>query len=389
MIVFDSNHQEIDLGPPLFEGGEGVIYPVKGQPDYLAKIYKTGKNSGKETKLAYMLANPPTDLGSANGQPAIAWPEILLYAQNGQFVGYLMSRIYDAVTLLHVINPRLRKQILPAFTQKYLHRTARNLAAALHMLHKSDYVVGDLNEANVLVARTAQVTVIDVDSIQVKEKRDAQITFYPCPVGRQEYTPPELQGRYFLNEVRQPEQDSFSLAVLIFQLLLGGNHPFRSTWLGKGDPPTVDEKIVKGLFPYTLEPSGLVKPPPGVSIDHLHLNLALMMRQCFIVGHSNPHKRPTAIEWVSALEDAENGLKTCHCGFEYAFHLKQCPDCGLPSPPSLVRCPACGTQNLDQFVYCQKCAAHLHPLTTCPHCGQHTPQAVQAKFCEYCGRRLK
>jgi DNA-binding helix-hairpin-helix protein with protein kinase domain len=388
MIVYDSAGQRLELGVALYEGGEGVIYAVIGRPYRLAKIYKPEKRSGKQAKLARMVANPPADPGSSTGHAAIAWPETLLYESGRRFMGYLMPKIADAKTLLHVLNPRLRARTLPDFDQNYLHRAARNLAAALFELHKRDYVIGDLNETNLLVTPAALVTVIDVDSFQVKEKQDGQITFYPCPVGRPEYTPPELQGRYFLNEVRHAEQDNFSLAVLIFQLLMDGNHPFRSIWLGRGDPPPVEEKIIQGWFPYTSEPRGPVKPPLGLTLERLHPPLAGLMRRCFIDGHESPRRRPSAAEWESALKAAEKALYAGPCGHAYAAHLERCPSCGALSPPLVVACPECGTLNPDMRAYCEQCAAHLHSLAACPHCGQLTAQAAQAKYCEACGRRL-
>ncbi len=388
MFVHDSACQLLELGAALFEGGEGVICAVSALPGRLAKLYRPEKRAGKETKLAWMVANPPADPGQFGGQAAIAWPEALLYESSGYFVGYLMPYIPNTKTLLHVLNPRLRTQTLPAFDQRYLHRAARNLAAALHALHDHDYVIGDLNETNVLVAPTALVSLIDTDSFQVKEKHAGQITFYPCPVGRPEYTPPELQGRSFLNEVRQPEQDAFALAVLIFQLLMDGSHPFRSTWLGRGDPPPVEEKIIQGWFPYTLEPRGPVKPPPGLALDQLQPALAALMLRCFVDGHANPRRRPSAAEWESALAEAEKSLIPCACGVIYANHYERCPRCGAQSPVTLIACPACGIANPDQRAYCTKCAAHLHPLAACQHCGRLTAQGVQAKYCEACGGRL-
>ena len=61
----------------------------------------------------------------------------------------------------------VKNLLLPSFNRRYLHRTARNLAAALRALHESDYVIGDLNESNVMVTPSALVTVIDADSFQV------------------------------------------------------------------------------------------------------------------------------------------------------------------------------------------------------------------------------
>jgi DNA-binding helix-hairpin-helix protein with protein kinase domain len=222
----------------------------------------------------------------------------------------------------------------------------------------------------------------------VKEKHHGQITFYPCPVGRPEYTPPELQGRYYFNEVRQPEQDNFALAVLIFQLLMDGSHPFRSVWVGTGDSPPVEEKIIQGLFPYTADRRGPIKPPPGLSLDRLHPLLANLVKRCFIDGHVNPRRRPSASEWENALKEAEKALSTGTCSHIFTSHLDRCPYCGKQSHPVGVSCPLCGIVNSNKRVYCIRCAARLHPLAACPHCGQPTVLSAQAKFCEACGRRL-
>jgi len=255
-------------------------------------------------------------------------------------------------------------------------------------LHDRDYVIGDLNETNVLVAPTALVTVIDADSFQVTERHPGRITFYPCPVGRPEYTPPELQGRHFPDEVRRPEQDTFALAVLIFQLLMDGSHPFRSVWLGPGEPPPLEEKIARGWFPYARQPCGPVRPPPGLALDRLHPALAALMLRCFVTGHGNPQRRPSPAEWECALKEAEKSLHACPCGQVYPAQRERCPRCGRLSPPVELACPACGTLNPDSRPYCKKCAAHLHPLVACPHCGHPTVQAAQARYCEACGRRL-
>jgi formylglycine-generating enzyme required for sulfatase activity len=134
--------------------------------------------------------------------------------------------------------------------------------------------------------------------------------------------------------VRQPEQDSFALAVLIFQLLMDGSHPFRAIWLGPGEPPPVEERISQGMFPYDqLAAGNLVTPPPGLSLDRLHPPLAGLFRRCFVEGHANPRKRPPAKEWESTLKEAEKYLRTCSSGHMYSSHLPECPYCGAKKPP--------------------------------------------------------
>jgi hypothetical protein len=215
-----------------------------------------------------------------------------------------------------------------SFNRRYLHRTARNLAAAMGALHAGSYVIGDLNESNIMVTPSALVTVIDADSFQVQRRIGAKPILHPCPVGKPEYTPPELQGKTFAETARLPEHDRFGLAVLIFQLLMEGNHPFRAQWLGVGDPPAVEDRIRDGHWPYAARPRLPIAPPRGgPGLDSLHPDLAALARQCFVEGHANPARRPAPDEWEHAIITAEKSLVPCANGHFYSRHLKQCPQC--------------------------------------------------------------
>ena len=328
MLVYDAKRQPISLGAEVGRGGEAAVYKLAIQPALLAKIYHRPPRDDYQLKLAWMQANPPVDPTQPQGHASIAWPNELLYDQNNNLVGYMMVNVQNAVPLLHVFNPRLRAKTLPTFNRRYLHRTARNLAAALGALHAVNYVIGDLNESNIMVTPSALVTMIDADSFQVQRRVGSKPFLHPCPVGKPEYTPPELQGKTFSETARQPEHDRFGLAVLIFQLLMEGNHPFRAQWLGQGDPPPVEDRIRDGHWPYAARPGLPIAPPRGgPGLDSLHPEIAALMRQCFVEGHQHPARRPAPDEWEGAIITAEKNLKLCERGHIYAKHLKQCPEC--------------------------------------------------------------
>jgi serine/threonine protein kinase len=328
MSTFDATGSQIKLGKVVGQGGEAVVYRVLGQPNRLAKIYTAQVRTGYYNKLAWMLEHPPNDPTLAYGQASLAWPQDLLFDEHGELSGYLMTFIQGCVPLLEVFNPRRRAQTLPKFDRRYLHRAARNLTAALGALHASDYIVGDLNESNILVRPTALITLIDTDSFQVQEKKWGRRITHSCPVARFEYTPPELQGMPLKKIVRGPEHDAFSLGVLIYQLLMDGNHPFRAWWLGSGDPPPIEERIRLGYFPHKDGFNSLVAPPrnaPGLEV--LHPKLVELVLQCFVVGHRHPNRRPKPGAWLHALGEAEKSLVLCRNGHYYSDHLKDCPQC--------------------------------------------------------------
>ena len=324
--VYDASRRRIVLGQEVARGGEGIVYTLPGQPDLVAKVYIAAPPT---TKLAWMKDHPPADPTAALEHVSIAWPRDLLYDATGACVGFRMPRIREAVPLFDVFNPKRRARVAPAFDRRYLHRTARNLASAIGALHAHDYVVGDVNESNILVTRRALVTLIDTDSFQVREQWGDRPTVYPCPVGKPEYTPPELQGQPFRHLIRLPEHDDFALGVLVFQLLMEGNHPFRARWRGSGEPPPLEAKIRAGHFPHQRPPPGSVAPPPGVpALDTLHPAVAFLVRRCFVDGHRHPKHRPSSAEWERALKEAEQALTRCPHGHLYSNHLRACPTCG-------------------------------------------------------------
>jgi hypothetical protein len=195
-------------------------------------------------------------------------------------------------------------------------------------LHAGSYVIGDLNESNIMVTPSALITVIDADSFQVQRRVGAKPILHPCPVGKPEYTPPELQGKTFSETARLPEHDRFGLGVLIFQLLMEGNHPFRAQWLGQNDPPPVEERIRDGHWPYAARPKLPIAPPRGgPGLDSLHPDVVALVRQCFIDGHKDPYRRPAPDDWERAIVTAEKSLKLCDRDHVYARHLRHCPQC--------------------------------------------------------------
>ena len=275
-----------------------------------------------------MLENPPED-PVAGAHPAIAWPLDRVYTvYNGvHFKGYLMPRVTGMRPIFSAFNPATRRQQTPFFNYLYLHRAARNLASAVKALHHRGYVIGDVNESNVLVSETALVTLVDTDSFQVPHIPSGKA--FRCLVGKPEYTPPEIQGRRFANLDRTPEHDLFGVSTLLFQLLLEGTHPFAGIYRGDGDPPPYEHRILNGRFPFGSKsvPYDLPKiAPPLEILDPLLRQLFL---RCFEDGHDNPSIRPTAQAWLNALNEAEKRLKTCSSNPQHYFgeHLSKCPWC--------------------------------------------------------------
>jgi serine/threonine protein kinase len=317
-----SNGQPITLGSELGSGGEGKIYAVSGHTSVVAKVYHANHRSlERGQKLRVMYANPP------GNSTSIAWPlELLRHPDSTEIIGFVMRRVTRVRPLHDVYNPKTRRQEMPFFDYYYLHRTARNLAAAVATIHANGYTIGDVNESNILVSPRALVTLVDTDSFQVRDRRSGVV--YRCPVGKPEFTPPELHGEAFAQVDRTPQHDRFGLAVLIFQLLMEGTHPFDGVYLGQGDPPLKEARIAAGHFPY--RPNSPYRPKPfAPPLQILHPQVRQLFWQCFEGGYISPKLRPSAGSWVDALSVAEAELIPCAVNSQHRYgkHLKSCPWC--------------------------------------------------------------
>src|SRR5579885_2768207 len=218
-VQLEKESAVFELATAIASGGEATIYAVPERPALVAKVYRKPIDE-RAAKLAAMIAAPPEDPMAALGHASIAWPSDRLLSPEGDraCLGFVMPRVDNARTIFDFYNPARRLKHCPLFHYGYLMRTARNLAAAVHAIHQRGYVVGDLNESNILVNNQALVTLVDTDSFQVPDNGRV----HRCLVGKPECTPPEFQKRRFADFDRGPEQDAFALAVLIFQLLMQG-----------------------------------------------------------------------------------------------------------------------------------------------------------------------
>ena len=339
-----SNGQCITLTSQVGAGGEAQVYAVQHDPTLVAKIYHRPADIPLH-KLEVMLAHP-LSTSVPTSAALMVWPLDLLYSvgTSPRLCGFLMQRVLGMEPAVQVYNPVARLQQHPLFDYGRLYLTARHLAAAVHAVHTRGYVIGDVNTKNTLVGDDGRIILIDTDSFQVRDPQSGQI--YRCPVGTAEYTPPELQGRDFRQVDRGPEHDRFGLAVLIFQLLMEGLHPFAGMVHGTGEAPPPAGRIAQGLFPYGPQAALLRRaltwvwrfgrPTLSATPSRHALPFAVLpatlrdlFLQCFADGHTHPQARPEALTWGQALDAARDALVTCPANAQHRFgpHLSACPWC--------------------------------------------------------------
>ena len=314
----------VPLGGELASGGEAVVYHVIGNASHVAKIYLKPPSNVAEAKLRAMVS---LGIQSPLIRSFVAWPtEILVDARTRQLRGFLMQKVVGHHELHQLYSPLNRSQLFPFVTFKFLVHTAWNICFAFREIHKAGIVVGDVNARNLLISQKGTTFLLDCDSMGFSSNSDT----YPCsPVGMEEFLPAELH-RDLAGFPRVQNHDLFSVAVLIFQLLFCGRHPYSGRLAAgmSGDPPTPGAAIRAGEFAYSRKRRGCLEPLPGFPpLAFVGDRCADLFERAF--SNSTTPIRPTAGEWFDALGDLRRNLKTCSQSEDHAYlnTLRECPWC--------------------------------------------------------------
>ncbi len=308
---------------PLATGGEGSIFTIPGDPDRVAKVYKTAPATEHAAKLKAM---------ADRADPALlkvaAWPLTTLHREpGGPVAGVLMPKVVGSREIHHLYSVAQRKKDFPEADWRFLIHAARNCALAFETIHAAGHVIGDVNQKNILVSAQTLIHFVDCDSFQV---RTAAGKIYRCVVGVPEFTPPELQGQSFRAIDRTPNHDRFGLAVLIFHLLMMGRHPFSGIYTGSGEMP-LETAIQTGRFAYSKSPALTeMSPPPGTPpVALLDPDLYPLFERAFAVPVLD--SRPSPTEWADALTATLGQLAACPVDPRHNFPrgLGGCPWCEL------------------------------------------------------------
>jgi DNA-binding helix-hairpin-helix protein with protein kinase domain len=310
----------LTLGPKVGAGGEGVVYRIGEQPASVAKIYSRSLGPRQVAKLRAMV-----DAGDDPLRDVAAWPTALVY-EGTTPVGFTMPLLNGQRPLHELLGPRSRHESFPNAHWSFLIHTARNLARAFAVLHDRNVVVGDVNSNNIVICGDSTARLIDCDSFQFP----AGGGLFRCNVGVPDYQPPELQHANFAEVDRLPEHDRFGLAIVIFQLLFVGKHPFAGV-LPPGVPGdgAIGANVLAKRYFYSphARRRGLKPPPGSPTLAALTPQVAALFARAFL---GEPAARPSAGDWETALRDLEGRVVRCARNPVHR-HLRDahCPWCAL------------------------------------------------------------
>lgn len=308
----------IRVGQRIGRGGEGEVYTIAGSPTLALKVYTTQDLAIREAKIALMVEQ---ELGRR--VPLAAFPLAVARRQNGSFAGFVMRLVENHQPLFELYAPGARKNRFPTADYRFLVRASLNISRAFGAVHASGCVVGDVNHSGILISNQATATLIDADSFQIVHGTRK----YLCRVGVPEYTPPELQGQRLSDVIRTPNHDAFGLAIILFQMLFMGRHPFVGT-VRRGEVPLLSKAISEYRFVYAENRNVGMDQPPGTPVLS---DFPQPISDCFHSAFSfdSRARRPTAVEWIDALKHLEAALSKCadNTLHFYPATASECPWC--------------------------------------------------------------
>lgn len=355
-IVYTSRGP-IKLESKVAAGGEGIIYTTN--TPYVAKIYKRENNTKRKyEKIKLMLSKKIECEG-------VCYPVAALYNSNKEFVGYMMPKAKGKELQKSIFIKPLFVKNFPNWKKRDTVELCITILKKIKYLHDRNIVMGDINPANILVVSPKEVYFVDTDSYQVEN--------FPCPVGTNNYTAPEIQRKHFSDFLRTMGNENFAVATLLFMIMLPGKPPYSQQ--GGEDPIN---NIIKMDFSYPFEDNSNKKTPDGpwrYIWSHLTYDLKKAFYNTFRKGgdYSTEDTRLTADEWLSIFTYYLELLDSGKFGKQDKMSEELFPTRHKKNPKvEYITCKLCGNEmpeNQCQNGICRDCL-NKGEVYKCKKCGK-------------------
>ena len=307
---------KVSLEESINQDENSHTYRLDSSPSDAAKIYEISDSEQilSRDKTQEMIENPPKIQNELYNPPSFAWPiDTLEHSASGAVVGYRMN-LPQFEELEDILEFSMKYTVPESNTSNGLFETllmqiglqdeedsnddrydiALSLAEGVNALHQNGYAIGDFHHSGIFVHNN-RVIFTDCADYYIEKASES----FNNGVFSTRYMPP-TDKMESIESIRHG--DRFALSVHIFQLLMKGYHPFDAAGeaAAEGD---FGEKIVENPFPYRSSNTDYLSPrkeaPP---FSELPPDLQDLFELCFIEGKQIPEVRPTAQEWVKALD---------------------------------------------------------------------------------------
>lgn len=304
--VYDEQMQSLRLGDILGQpGGEGSVYKTD-RADTVAKIYHSDKRTQQRLDKLGVMRKIRMDLAQ------VCWPKSILYDREQNFVGFLMAAaapdsLEMGLSVLKLAGQNVRTKLLPHWNRMQIIDCCITVSSTFATLHQRNILMGDVNPRNLLVSKShaENVWFVDCDSYQVAK--------FTCPVGVPEYASPNMLARIektaggYANCPRTLEDEQFSLAILLFQMVMLGQSPFA----GKNSE-SIGQAIRNHAFSFKTKDNTGQGAPDG-PYRLIWSNIPSFLRDMFIKTFTGEKTYPAQV-WKSRFEKyremIRNGIHT-------------------------------------------------------------------------------
>ena len=295
----EADGETLALGQLIKSGGAGSVYLLPRRGDSVAKLYHpTIDRAVYERKVEAMLAlvpDLPDRIEHGRRYVQIAWPTAQARDGRRRFLGFLMPLLDIAATeeLEPVLQERqaLAKGLPTALGPKIT--LAANLASVLSALHRQQHYVVDLKPVNLRFYRDSlYIALLDCDGFSIHGPGGQRFH-------AQQYTPDYLAPEFQANGLDargELAQDLFALAVVIFQLLNFGIHPYTGQPRSERVPTDIPGRIGAGCYAYGRRAHPDMAPSPASCHALLPDELRALFDRAF-----QSRARPSAAEWAEQL----------------------------------------------------------------------------------------
>ncbi|WP_428244212.1 protein kinase domain-containing protein [Gynuella sp.] len=303
---------------PLNQGADGAIFASTDRRYALKVYHHPDKDRNREHKIWQMIEHtPPAQQGVT-----FAWPLAVLKTHKGKFVGYLMPLLNfeHEVQLEQLLSARARQQ--SGLPESYLFRlnAAIELVRCVEALHRSGHAIIDFKPVNVMVnRRTAAISIVDCDGFFIRGSHD-QFPGHQYTAG---YIAPEAHNHKLPPNQLDQAQDLFALAVIVFQLLNNGIHPFQGVPKPGSKLPTDNQaRISAALYPYGEQSHPQIDPSPWSIHRHFPVNLRRALESSLV-----SQTRHSAQQWLQLMEALREHICQCQKTADHYYWGNECPHC--------------------------------------------------------------
>lgn len=291
--VHTKNKTKYVLQEKISKGAEGTVY-LTDHPGYVCKIYHPSQLTLEKIKKMSLFEQWQVHY------EGVCWPEARVFSPQGYPVGFIMkqangkrlSGIFDGEEAV--------KDTFPDLTRRDLVNIAISVLEKIRYLHLMGILLGDVRPQNILLDQNGDTYLIDLDSCQIGR--------YPSPVGDEDYTPYENQGKVFEDFLRTYRNERFSCAVLLFYLLFLGQHPYAQ----RNGADTIGEEIAAHTFRYPKDKNGDYSLIPYGCYTEIWKYTPCILSDAFYGVFKNDI-RLSVYEWLRMMR-------------EYSYFLKTLPD---------------------------------------------------------------